>query len=537
MTATAGHREGIRLIERAEGYGARTAILSGGIPYSYADLLRASEEVASRLLQDSPDLQEERVAFLIPGSFEYVAVQWGIWRAGGIGVPLSMGAKEPELEHVLSDAGVSSVLVARELDDRIRPLCDRLGIRAHSLEKEAAGRLSADSEAEFDSGFDSGFDADEASDADAAFRTPPGGFPLLSPDRRAMLLYTSGTTSKPKGVVSTHANIEAQITSLTEAWGWKSDDRIPLFLPLHHIHGIVNVLSCALWSGAQVEAFPAFDMGRILDRIGERAYTLFMGVPTIYVKLIQAFESANAEDRKKWAEGFGQMRLMISGSAALPAAIHEKWTGLTGQKLLERYGMTEIGMGLSNPLSGERRPGAVGQPLPGVELRLVDESGEVVRSEGEPGEIQIRGPAVFTEYWKLPEVTAVSFQDEWFRTGDMAVLEDGYYRILGRLSVDIIKSGGYKLSALEIEDVLRQHPKIQECAVVGVEDEMWGEAVAVAVMTQDGEDLALEDLKSWATERLSHYKIPKFLKVVDKFPRNAMGKVMKPAVKELFRAG
>jgi malonyl-CoA/methylmalonyl-CoA synthetase len=336
-------------------------------------------------------------------------------------------------------------------------------------------------------------------------------------------------------VVSTHANIEAQITSLVVAWGWQADDRIPLFLPLHHIHGIVNVLSCALWSGAQVEAFPSFDLGRILARVASGAYTVFMAVPTIYVKLIEAFEGAAPREESLWKEGFGGMRLMISGSAALPAATHERWTRLTGQKLLERYGMTEIGMGLSNPLLGERRPGAVGQPLPGIELRLVDEAGEIVPEEGVPGEIQIGGPGVFTEYWRLPEITAASFQDGWFRTGDMAVLEDGYYRILGRLSVDIIKSGGYKLSALEIEDVLRQHPRVQECAVVGVEDELWGEAVAVAVKTQDGGDLPLEELKEWASERLSTYKIPKVVKVVPDFPRNAMGKVMKPAVKELFQ--
>jgi malonyl-CoA/methylmalonyl-CoA synthetase len=521
VTTTEGQETGIGLIERAKGYGARTAILSEGTPYSYADLLRASEELAGRLLQGSRDLEEERIAFLIPASFEYAAVQWGIWRAGGIGVPLSAGAKEPELEHVLSDAGVSSVLVSQAFHERVGPLCGRLGIPAVNVEEvlgEAAG-------------------PDAKLGANTASETPLQELPVLSPGRRAMMLYTSGTTSKPKGVVSTHANIEAQITSLVEAWGWRPDDRIPLFLPLHHIHGIVNVLSCALWSGAQVEAFPAFNMERILDRVGERAYTVFMAVPTIYVKLIQAFESADPGDRKRWAEGFGQLRLMISGSAALPAAIHEKWTGLTGQKLLERYGMTEIGMGLSNPLLGERRPGAVGQPLPGVELRLVDESGEPVQKESEPGEIQIRGPAVFTEYWRLPEVTAECFQDGWFRTGDMAVLEDGYYRILGRLSVDIIKSGGYKLSALEIEDVLLQHPQIQECAVVGIEDETWGEAVAAAVKTRSGEELTLEDLKVWAVERLSRYKIPKLLKVVDDFPRNAMGKVMKPAVKELFRAG
>jgi malonyl-CoA/methylmalonyl-CoA synthetase len=514
VTTPAGRKVRIRLIDRAFEHGTRTALLSEGISYTFAELLRASEEVARGLLGGSPDLQEQRVAYLIPGSFEHVAVQWGIWRAGGIAVPLSVNAKVPELEHVLDDAGVSSVLVLEELSDPIGPLCDRLGVSTVPVNR-IPGRLSASTPG-----------------------TPSTGrtqeLPEISADRRAMMLYTSGTTSKPKGVVSTHANIEAQITSLVEAWGWHPDDRIPLFLPLHHIHGIVNVLSCALWAGAQVETYSAFDMERILDRVGDRAYTVFMAVPTIYVKLIQALESADRETRAKWAEAFGQMRLMISGSAALPAAIHKKWTGLTGQKLLERYGMTEIGMGLSNPLVGERRPGAVGQPLPGVNLRLVADSGEVVEDEGVPGEIQIEGPAVFTEYWNLPEVTAEAFDGAWFRTGDMAVLEDGYYRILGRLSVDIIKSGGYKLSALEIEDVLRQHPRVQECAVVGVEDEMWGEAVAAAVKTSGGDDLALEDLKAWAEERLSTYKIPKVLKVVDDFPRNAMGKVMKPALKELF---
>jgi malonyl-CoA/methylmalonyl-CoA synthetase len=199
--------------------------------------------------------------------------------------------------------------------------------------------------------------------------------------------------------------------------------------------------------------------------------------------------------------------------------------------------MTEIGMGLSNPLHGERRPGAVGRPLPGVELRLVSESGEVIGGEGEPGEIQVRGPGVFSEYWERPEVTEASFVDGWFRTGDMAVLEDGYYRILGRLSVDIIKSGGFKLSALEIEDALREHPAIREVAVVGVEDETWGEAVAAAVIPAPGREIDLPNLRAWAGERLSTYKIPKKLAVVEDFPRNAMGKVMKPAVKGLFSDG
>jgi malonyl-CoA/methylmalonyl-CoA synthetase len=352
-----------------------------------------------------------------------------------------------------------------------------------------------------------------------------------------MMLYTSGTTSKPKGVVSTHANVEAQIRTLVEAWGWRPDDRIPLFLPLHHIHGIVNVLSCALWSGARVEAFESFDQERILSRVADGAYTVFMAVPTIYVKLIQAFEEAQPGQAERWAAGFRGMRLMVSGSAALPAAIHERWTSLTDQKLLERYGMTEIGMGLSNPLEGERRPGAVGRPLPGVEIRLVAESGEVLHGEGEPGEIHVKGPGVFREYWKRPDVTAEAFVDGWFRTGDMAVLENGYYRILGRLSVDIIKSGGYKISALEIEDVLRDHPGVREVAVVGIPDETWGETVAAAVIPGGPSAPELADLQSWARERLSDYKIPRKLAVVADLPRNAMGKVTKPAVRELFVDG
>jgi malonyl-CoA/methylmalonyl-CoA synthetase len=496
----------IELIRRAGDFGDRPAILSEGQAYSYRDLLAASARVAGTLLAGSEVLEEARVAFLIPGSFEYAAVQWGVWRAGGIAVPLSISATEAELEHVLADSEAGIVLAQRRLVDRIEPLCRRLGVRLLAAEDAVQGRLE-----------------DE-----------PGAFPDVLPEHRGMILYTSGTTSKPKGVVSTHANIEAQIRSLVEAWGWRPDDRIPLFLPLHHVHGIVNVLNSALWSGAFVEAFPTFDLEAILQRVRQKAYTLFMAVPTIYVKLIHALEEAAPAKREAWARGFRDMRLMISGSAALPASIHERWTELTGQKLLERYGMTEIGMGLSNPLSGERRPGAVGQPLPGVQIRLVGESGGLIEGDREPGEIQVRGPNVFEEYWKKPEVTEESFVDGWFRTGDMAVLDDGYYRIMGRLSVDIIKSGGEKISALEIEDVLRQHPAVRECAVVGVADEVWGEAVAVAAVVTEGESLSLDQIKAWAGERLSSYKLPKKLKVVADFPRNAMGKVMKPAVKELF---
>ena len=492
----------LELVRRAQSFGARIAVTSDGRDYTYDSLLSVSYGIAASLLDGSQDLGETRVAFLVPASFEYVAVQWGIWRAGGIAVPLSLSAADPELEHVITDAQVDRIIAREDSLERLKPLCDRLSVPLLSLD-----RISSQ-----------------------------GSVPLpqLDVERRAMILYTSGTTNKPKGVVSTHGNIRAQITTLVEAWGWRSDDWIPLFLPLHHVHGIVNVLGCALWSGARVDCFDSFDVPTVLERVAAKDYSMFMAVPTIYVKLIQFLEAADGSARARYADGFAHMRLMVSGSAALPASVHEQWTHLTEQKLLERYGMTEIGMAISNPLDGERRPGAVGEPLPGVTVRLIGEAGALIQEKGVPGEIQVRGPAVFSEYWEKPDVTRESFVDGWFRTGDMAVLENGYYRIMGRLSVDIIKSGGYKLSALEIEDTLRTHPAIRECAVVGMPDDVWGEAVAVAIVLGEGEHVDLPALKEWATERMSVYKIPKSLLLLDDLPRNAMGKVTKPAVQKLF---
>lgn len=492
----------LQLISRARDHGDRIAVRSGDAAHTYADLLAASAAVAASLLDGAPDLKEARVAFIAPAGFTYLAIQWGIWRAGGVAVPLSISSTAPELEHALSDSGTRLAVALRESADKIRSSAGFHG-----------GRLLIHEE------------------LDATAGSP---LPEIDPARRAMILFTSGTTSKPKGVVTTHGGIEAQVRSLVDAWEWSGDDRIPLFLPMHHVHGIINIASCALWSGAIIEPFAKFDAGKILGRVAAGAYTLFMAVPTIYVKLIETLE-AGADDSEPVRRGFAAMRLMVSGSAALPASVHEKWRALTGQSLLERYGMTETGMIISNPLHGERRAGAVGQPLPTVEVRLKSEAGEIISGEREPGEIQVRGPVVFREYWNRPEATAESFDGGWFRTGDVAVLEDGYYRIMGRLSVDIIKSGGYKLSALEIEAALLDHPAIRECAVVGVKDDTWGEAVAVALVLKDGAGgLELEDLRQWSRDRLSPYKIPQRLRVVASLPRNAMGKVTKRAVAEML---
>jgi malonyl-CoA/methylmalonyl-CoA synthetase len=225
---------------------------------------------------------------------------------------------------------------------------------------------------------------------------------------------------------------------------------------------------------------------------------------------------------------------MMSGSAALPVQTLERWREITGHTLLERYGMTEIGMALANPLRGERRPGMVGVPLPGVDVRLVDESG-AAPGEGASGEIEVRGPGVFLEYWQRPDETRAAFRDGWFRTGDMAVVEQGSFRLLGRTAVDIIKTGGFKVSALEIEEVLREHPCIAECAVVGLSDQDWGERVSVAAELTVGSTLSLDALQQWAKARLAPYKVPRSLVTVAALPRNAMGKVVKPEVAALFK--
>lgn len=492
---------GIPLIERAERFSSRTAVIDSRGEYSYGRLLDAARRVAAALQDGREDLREARVAFLIPPSFEYVAVQWGIWMAGGIAVPLCLSHPPPELAYVLKDTDASQVVADPGLHQRIREIADGRAVYA----------------------------------PDRLLASEPAGPPEVEPHRRAQILYTSGTTGRPKGVVTTHRNLEAQIISLVDAWAWNPVDRTLLVLPLHHTHGIVNVLGCALWSGAVCEMPGGFDPDAVWQRFESGELTLFMAVPTIYVKLIRCWEGQPPERQAAWSTGCRKLRLMVSGSAALPVPVLRKWEEITGHRLLERYGMTEIGMALSNPLKGERRPGSVGIPLPGVEVRLTDANGSRLEKEGEPGEIEVRGPGVFQEYWRRPEATKESFRpDDWFRTGDVAVVEHGYYRILGRSSVDIIKTGGYKVSALEIEEALRAHPAIEECAVVGVPDEEWGERVGCAAVLKPDQSLSLEQLREWGRRRLAVYKIPSRLETVPALPRNALGKVTKPAVKKLF---
>jgi malonyl-CoA/methylmalonyl-CoA synthetase len=397
-----------------------------------------------------------------------------------------------ELEHVIRDSGAAIVVGSGRQAGALESIAARTGARFLRTPDLLA--------------------------SDASESTPPS----VVSGRRAMILYTSGTTGKAKGVVTTHANLRAQTRSLIEAWEWSARDCALLVLPLHHVHGIVNVVNSALTAGASCEILPQFDAESAWDRLASGEISVFTAVPTIYYRLIESWNAAPPAVRRARSDGCRRVRVMMSGSAALPVSTLERWREISGHTLLERYGMTETGMILSNPLHGERRPGTVGTALPGVEVRLVD------------GEVEVRGPGVFVEYWNRPDETREAIRDGWFRTGDTAVVEDGRYRLLGRTSVDIIKTGGYKVSALEIEETLRQHPSIADCAVVGVSDVEWGERISAAIEVRSGEPPRLDELQAWMKERLAPYKIPKAIRAVAALPRNAMGKVVKPDVARLF---
>jgi malonyl-CoA/methylmalonyl-CoA synthetase len=497
-------RMSLELVARAERNPAHTtALVAPEGLFRYRELLEASAVAATRLLAGRDDLEGARVGYLVPPGWAYTVVQWAVWRAGGLGVPLATSHPAAELAYVLDDAEPEAVVVHPSLVGRIREVADERRIPV--LQTPALLATGA-----------------------------RGALPDVAERRPALMLYTSGTTGRPKGVVLRHGNLRAQMESLTEAWGWVPKDHILLHLPLHHVHGIVNVLGCALWNGATCEVLPRFNPVDVWERLARGEVTLYMAVPTVYRRLIDAWREADPDSRNAWAEGARACRLMVSGSAALPVPTLQQWERITRHRLLERYGMTEIGMALSNPLHGERRPGFVGTPLPGVAVRLVDDEAEPV-AQGSPGEIQVRGPTVFSEYWRRPTETAEAFtEDGWFRTGDQAVVEQGYYRILGRSSVDILKTGGEKISALEIEDVLRSHPGVADCAVVGLPDADWGERVCAAIVPRPGDVSTPEELRAFAKSRLAPYKVPKDVLLVPDLPRNAMGKVTKPDVRSLF---
>jgi malonyl-CoA/methylmalonyl-CoA synthetase len=501
----------LSLINRASKYLNNTAIISNGQSYNYKKLLEESASFAAVLLNGESDLKEKRVAFMVESSFDYVKTQWAIWRAGGVAVPLCITYPLASLQYVIEDTGADIIVVTPQYKSILEEY-----VRDKSLVF-----IILDS-TQLDAGFKPASSLSNLST----------NLPTINNDRRAMILYTSGTTNLPKGVVTTHRNLEAQIKSLINAWQYADTDHTICILPLHHVHGIMNVISCTLWTGGCVEFLP-FSTEGVFANFLKGKTNVFMAVPTIYFKLMAYFDTLPIEKQQKLTAVMKRFRLMVSGSAALPVSVMEKWATISGHRLLERYGMTEIGMGISNPYVGERRAGHIGQPLKGVKVRLVDDNGKVIKT-GEAGEIQIKGATVFKEYWQKPEATKATFTENgWFKTGDVAVIEDGYYRILGRNSIDIIKSGGYKISALEIEEILRTHPSVSDCSVVGIADEEWGELVA-AVLVLHTETIDLTALNTWIREKMPAYKTPRRYHILSELPRNAMGKVTKNDLKKYF---
>jgi len=458
---------------------------------TYGAIGARARSLAAQLRGVRTSLAGARVAFLAPPSRGYVETLLGILLAGGTAVPLSPLHTAAELGHVLRVAQPEVLVTTSGLADRLEPV--REGLPVVVLDRPRKTVFARDAE-------------------------PNDAAP-------ALMLFTSGTTGKPKGVVLSHGGVAATLAALEQAWQWRRTDRLLHVLPLHHTHGVVVALLGALWAGAEVR-FAAFDPKTVFERLAQS--TVMMTVPPMVARLVDELALHPAA-----RESLGAMRLFTCGSAALPASLHARFAAATGHAILERYGMTEIGMALSNPYVGDRAPGLVGTELPHVEIDLCDEAGKVL-PRGEPGELRVRSPQMFTGYFGDSAATAAAFDAEGrFRTGDVGVRDErGYVRLLGRASSDILKSGGYKISALEIEEVLRAHPDVGEVAVVGTPDETWGDIVTACVVVRAGREApTLEALKAFAATELAPYKLPRALRVLTELPRNAMGKVQKQALR------
>ncbi|XP_019224889.1 PREDICTED: malonate--CoA ligase isoform X1 [Nicotiana attenuata] len=515
--------------------------------YTYLQLISSARRISNLLsnldlkigngIKRNVDLDGARVGIVAKPCAEFVAGILGTWLSGGVAVPLALSYPETELLHVMNDSDISVILSTEDHQDIMNTIAVKTGACLSLIPPIPDVDLSTKHDPP----------KDVASDG-------PRNLPEMTNcgEDPAMILYTSGTTGKPKGVVHTHKGILAQIQILAEAWEYTSKDQFLHCLPLHHVHGLFNALLAPLYAGSTVDFMPKFSVRGIWQKWREsyptdgtktdNAITVFTGVPTMYTRLIQGYEAMDPELKAASASASRHLRLMMCGSSALPLPVMQQWETITGHRLLERYGMTEFVMAISNPIKGKRKGGTVGKPFTGVQAKILldDESGS---DKTGVGELCIRSPSLFKEYWRLPEVTKQSFTDDgFFKTGDaVTVDEDGYYIILGRTNADIMKVGGYKLSALEIEAVLLEHPAISECCVLGLPDKDYGEVVCAIVIPdtelkrkRDEElkpALSLQELSDWAKERLAPYKIPSRLFVWDSLPRNAMGKVNKKELK------
>ena len=423
-----------------------------GEKYSFGDIDRRSSRVANALIERGFE-KGDRLCVYLANRIELIEIFLACVKLGVVFVPINILYREREIEHIVRDAAPRLVITEKDLP--IHPGSD-----------------------------------------DAETQRPR----CLGGEDPAAIIYTSGTTGQSKGAILTHNNFISNCVNLLASWQITSDDRLLLALPLFHIHALGNGLHCWLASGCRMRLLERFDHRTAPGEFLDFQPTLFFGVPTVYVRLLDA--------PREIARG---MRLFVSGSAPLPPHVFESFRERFGHTILERYGMTEAFMIMSKPLVGERRAGTVGFPLPGISARIVD------------GELQVRGPAIFAGYWRNDAASAAAFDDGWFKTGDLAsVSEDGYYTLLGRKS-DLIISGGFNIYPREIEDLLTEQPGVREAAVVGVEDPLRGE-VPVAYIAGDAD---AEELERVCREKLASFKVPRRFIRVDSIPRTALGKIQK----------
>ena len=472
---------------------------------TFSEVDKAAQRIALGLTSRAP--RGTRVGLLAHASCRWAQAFWGVLYAGDLLVPLTELHPPAEHARALASARVERLLVSAELRERA----------AQALEAYQRAHPSAQ--------------PIEILDLEALLRESPRTAELRAAAEGgdpAVLFFTSGTTGEPKRALVSHDQLAALARLVGQAWGVTEQDRLLHCLPLHHTHGLgIAFLVCAMAGASQhfLPRFVAEDVWRELEHS-----SVFMGVPTMHKRLLDAFEAQPLEVRSLWQCFARRQRLITSGSAALPESLALGWRQLTGSIPLERFGMTEVGVALSNPLAGERRAGSCGQTLPGMQVRIVDDHG-CDAEPGQPGEIWIRGPSVFSGYDEDNAATARSFSEGWFKSGDTALwLSDGFVKILGRTSVDIIKSGGYKISALEIEEALRRCPGVEDAAVVGVPDDDWGEQVVAAVVA--AKPIDSEALRDFLKQEIAGYKVPRGIIQVDALPRNALGKVTKQVLRE-----
>lgn len=431
-----------------------------------------------------------RVAVWATSSLETCAAVVGALCAGAAVVPINPKVGEKELAHIVTDSE-PEVLLA---EPGFQPPAGLGSTTVHEVDvRETGDELPAE---------------------------PPDEAP-------ALIVYTSGTTGAPKGVVLPRRALRTNLDAVSRAWRWSGDDVLVHALPLFHVHGLILGTLGPLRLGGTVRHLGKFSPEGVARELAGPATMLF-GVPTMYHRLAE-----EAEHDPSLAGALGRARLLVSGSAALPAVEHQRIARLTGQRVVERYGMSETIMNCGVRADGDRRPGYVGPPFEGVELRLVDEAGaEVEVSDDETvGEIHVRGPNLFTGYLNRPEATAEAFADGWFRTGDVATRSpDGYIRIVGRRATDIIKTGGYKIGAVEIENALLEHSAVAEVAVVGETDSDLGERVVAWVVSRG--EVAERELIEHVAQLLTPHKRPRAVRFVDSLPRNELGKIRKKELRQ-----